>query len=261
MSGQSLLNAFKANKSAFGVWLTSPGVFHAHCEHGLVPLVPGVAESLSAIHGAVPNNDGPSALVRIPATGVSTSTSWQIKYALDAGARGVIVPMIYTAEKAREIAAESRFPPVGRRGFGSLYGPGNWGINPFEYLETANENILVIVQIENKEGAENVEDIASVDGIDALLVGPYDLSVSLGYPVPNPDPHPEVEKIIQRVLAATHRAGKKCVMYCSSGAQAAKRVAEGFDMISVTTDVEALSGAIASNLAAAVLTDSSSLAN
>lgn len=121
----SLLRAFRANKPAFGVWLTVPGFFHARavaqaggisqtntgtdhtqlswvmvdCEHGLVPLVPGVAESVAAIHGAgaasgAGNNAGPSALVRIPATGVSASTSWQIKYALDAGARGVLVPMV-----------------------------------------------------------------------------------------------------------------------------------------------------------------------
>ncbi|KAG6826468.1 hypothetical protein H0H92_015680 [Tricholoma furcatifolium] len=266
MAGRALLNAFKANKPAFGVWLSYPGIFHARtmaqasphtsfvvvdCEHGLVPLVPGAAESISGIHSAA-NNNGPSALVRIPATGVSTSTSWQIKYALDAGARGVIVPMVSTAEKAREIAAESRFPPIGRRGFGSLYGPGNWGINPFEYLETANDNISVIAQIENKEGVENVGEIAAVNGIDALLVGPYDLSVALGYAVPDPDLHPEVEKITQRVLEACHRAGKKSVVYAPSGPQAAKRAAEGFDMIIVAIDVEALSDAISGILATAV---------
>jgi len=108
MATHSLLNAFKTNEPAFGAWLTTPGIFHARtvaqashhlswvvvdCEHGLVPLVPGAAESISAIHGAVPNG-APSAIVRIPATGVSQSTSWQIKYALDAGARGILVPMV-----------------------------------------------------------------------------------------------------------------------------------------------------------------------
>lgn len=108
MATHALLNAFKANKPAFGVWLTSPGFFHARavaqaspklswvlvdCEHGLTSLNPGLAESVAAIHGARPT-EAPSALVRIPATGVSASTSWQIKHALDAGARGILVPMV-----------------------------------------------------------------------------------------------------------------------------------------------------------------------
>lgn len=108
MASHALLNAFKTNKPAFGVWLTSPGFFHARtvaqassklswvmvdCEHGLTSLNPGLSESIAAIHGARPA-DAPSALVRIPATGVSTSTGWQIKHALDAGARGVLVPMV-----------------------------------------------------------------------------------------------------------------------------------------------------------------------
>lgn len=104
MTTHALLQAFKANKPAFGAWLTLPGLFHARslaksspylswivvdCEHGLVPLVPGAAESIAAIEGV-----GPSSIVRIPATGVTGSTSWQIKNALDAGARGVLVPMV-----------------------------------------------------------------------------------------------------------------------------------------------------------------------
>ncbi|KAG6826466.1 hypothetical protein H0H92_015678 [Tricholoma furcatifolium] len=245
MAGRALLNAFEANKPAFGVWLTSGGLFQARtvsqasphlswvvidCEHGIIPLVPGAAENVAAIHGAVPK-DGPSALVRIPATGVSGSTSWQIKYALDAGARGVIVPMISTPERAREVVADSRFPPVGRRGFGSPYTHGNWGVSVPEYLNTANDNISVMVQIETEEAVRNVNEIAAVEGIDVLFIGPYDLSISLGYPTPNPDPHPDVERIVQRILQAAHGAGKKCAIYCSSGTQAAKRAAEGFDMV------------------------------
>ncbi|KAH0586728.1 hypothetical protein H2248_007941 [Termitomyces sp. 'cryptogamus'] len=179
MASKALLSAFRANKPAFGVWLTAGGIFHARtvaqasphlswivvdCEHGIIPLVPGAAETVAAINGAVPNG-GPSAVVRIPATGVSGSTNWQIKYALDAGARGVLVPMVSTAEKAREIVADSRFPPFGRRGFGSPHTPGIWGVGVSEYLETANNDISVMVQIENQDGVKNVKEIAAVDGI------------------------------------------------------------------------------------------------
>jgi 4-hydroxy-2-oxoheptanedioate aldolase len=111
MASHPLLQAIKANKTAFGAWLTLPGLFHARtvaqasphlswvaidCEHGLIPLVPGAAESAAAIQGARGTVGGPSPIVRISATGVTSSSSWQIKNALDAGARGIIAPMVHT---------------------------------------------------------------------------------------------------------------------------------------------------------------------
>ena len=108
MASNRLLSILQANKPAFGVWITIANNFHARtvaqasshlswvvidCEHGLIPLVPGAAECIAAVQGAVPNG-GPSVIVRIPATGVATSSSWQIKHALDAGAHGILVPMV-----------------------------------------------------------------------------------------------------------------------------------------------------------------------
>ena len=109
MSSHPLLEALKASKPAFGAWITMPGPFAARtvaaasphlswmvidCEHGLTSLQPGAAETIAAVSGLGINP--PSILVRIPATGASAdgSVSWQIKYALDAGARGIIVPMV-----------------------------------------------------------------------------------------------------------------------------------------------------------------------
>ncbi|KAF9445148.1 Phosphoenolpyruvate/pyruvate domain-containing protein [Macrolepiota fuliginosa MF-IS2] len=250
MTTHALLQALRANKPAFGAWLTLPGLFHARTLAKSSPHLswiaidfPGAAESVAAIEGA-----GPSPIVRIPATGVSSSTSWQIKNALDAGARGVLVPMVSSAEKAREVVADSKFPPIGRRGFGSPFTHGTWNITMPQYLETANEDILVMVQIETKEAVEKVQEIARVEGIDVLFIGPYDLSISLGYPPPSPDPHPHIEEVIQKILAEAHTAQKKCAIYCISGAQAEKRAAQGFDMINVTSDIGAMSEAVASHL-------------
>ncbi|KAG1860905.1 Pyruvate/Phosphoenolpyruvate kinase-like domain-containing protein [Suillus subluteus] len=265
MTTHALLQAFKASKPAFGAWITMPGVLNARavaqasphlswvmidCEHGLTSLQPGAAESIQAITGLGPN--APSPLVRIPATGFSNSTSWQIKYALDAGARGVLVPMVSTAEKAREIVADSRFPPGGRRGFGSPFTHGTWDVNAAEYLNSANDNVVVMIQIETKEGVKNVEAIAAVDGIDCLFIGPYDLSLCLGYPPPSPDPHPDVESVIQYILEAAHKKGKKCAIYCTSGKQSLKRAEEGFDIINVTSDIGAMTESLAASLTAAV---------
>jgi len=269
LASHALLNALKANRPAFGAWITLPGVFHARsvaqasphlswvmvdCEHGLTPLVPNVAEAVLAIQGAAaPGSSGPSAVVRIPATGVSASSSWQIKHALDAGARGVLVPLISTSDRAKEIVSDCKFPPLGRRGFGSPFTHGIWNVSASEYIQSAaNANAVVMVQIENKEAVENVRQIARVEGIDVLFIGPYDLSISLGYPPPSPDPHPEIETVIQEILQAAHAADKKCAIYCISGEQAAKRAKEGFDMINVTSDIGAMSEGIAKHLESAV---------
>jgi 4-hydroxy-2-oxoheptanedioate aldolase len=269
MASHSLLRAFESNTPAFGVWVTLPGTFHARtvalasphlswitidCEHGLIPLIPDAAATVSAVENVrkSPGDVPISTLVRIPATGVSNSSSWQIKYALDAGARGVVVPLISTAAKAKEVAADARFPPAGRRGFGSPFTHGTWGMTAKEYLTTANDSILVIVQIENQEAVQNADEIARVDGIDVLFIGPYDLSISLGLPTPNPDPHPDLEDIIQKVLKAAHAAGKKCGIYCSNGEQAARRAREGFDMINTANDVGSMTDGIAQRFATAV---------
>lgn len=109
MASHPLLKAFEANKPAFGAWLTLPEPFAARsiasaspdlswvaidCEHGLTPLQPGAARTIAAVSGLGPN--APTVIVRVPATGpaADASASWQIKYALDAGARGVVVPMV-----------------------------------------------------------------------------------------------------------------------------------------------------------------------
>ena len=109
MASHPLLRAFQASKPAFGAWITLPGIWAARtaaaasphlswlvidCEHGLTPLQPGAAESVAAIAALGPQ--APSTIVRIPATGACAdgSATWQIKYVLDAGARGVVVPMV-----------------------------------------------------------------------------------------------------------------------------------------------------------------------
>ncbi|KAG2127119.1 Pyruvate/Phosphoenolpyruvate kinase-like domain-containing protein [Suillus clintonianus] len=265
MTTHALLKAMKDNKPAFGIWINLPGVFNARavarasphlswvlidCEHGLTSLLPDAAESIQAIVGLGPH--APSPLVRIAAAGSDKSISWQIKYALDAGARGVLVPKVSTAEQARAIVADSRFPPEGRRGFGSPFTHGVWGITSTEYIKSSNDNIVIMIQIETKEGVQNVDALAAVDGIDCLLIGPWDLSLSLGYPPPSPDPHPDVEIAIQNILKATHKEGKKCAIYCTSGKQSLKRAEEGFDIISVTTDIGALVESVAANIATAV---------
>ncbi len=126
-----LLHAFRASKPAFGIWLTLPGSLNARaaasasphlswvvidCEHGTTALHPGAGESVHAIAGLGP--DAPSTIVRIPATGACAdgSASWQIKYVLDQGARGVLVPMVRPSHSNLNLGSEAVGGTEGRRG-------------------------------------------------------------------------------------------------------------------------------------------------
>lgn len=279
-STHPLLTAFQSKKPALGAWLMLPGVLHARfvaqasehldwvmidSEHGLTSLQ-SAAESILAIQTARNGNHGPSPLVRIPATGrdVEQGSGWQIKYALDAGARGVMIPMVSTASQARAVASLARFPRVstnsssnttaslsGIRGFGSPVPQSIWNMSANSYFTTAGDDIVVIIQIETMEAVENLEEIASVDGVDVLFVGPYDLSLSYSKPTPSPDPHPDMEEIIQKIKRVGQKAGKKCAMFCTNGEQAARRREEGWDMINVMIDQNALHESISRNLSIA----------
>ncbi|KAH9919440.1 Phosphoenolpyruvate/pyruvate domain-containing protein [Epithele typhae] len=277
-----LLHALRAGGPAFGAWLTLPGALSARtaaaasphlawlvvdCEHGMTALHPGAGESIAAVAALGPR--APSTIVRIPATGACAdgSAGWQIKYALDQGARGVLVPMVSTGAQAKSVVAAARFPPQGVRGFGSPFTQHAWGadVTPGEYLAHANDAVLVLVQIETRDGVANLDEILAVDGLDGVFIGPYDLSLALGLPPPSPDPHPEAETVIQTILAKAHAAGKKwsvplrlsfrslprpnpvtnCRDLLHRGTQAAKRAKEGFDMVNVTSDSGAMSDGIA----------------
>jgi len=191
-------------------------------------------EAVNAIAGC-----GASPIVRIPA-----NEQWMWKRALDTGAHAVMVPLISTAEDAKKAVKFAKFPPRGVRGFGSPFPMGTFGnmdLSATEYLQQSNESLLTIVQIETKEALGNVEEIAAVDGIDVLFVGPFDLGNSIGYPVTSATLHPKLQEAIQKILDAANGARKKAGIYCSLGGEQAKMYSQqGFHMISVATDMSVL---------------------
>jgi 2-keto-3-deoxy-L-rhamnonate aldolase RhmA len=102
-----------------------------------------------------------------------------IRQVLDMGAAGVIIPQVRSAEQARAVVAASKYPPLGERGLAAARAQG-YGVRLKEYLGKANSETAVIVMVEDREGLEQVEDIAAVEGLDGIFVGPGDLSLSLG---------------------------------------------------------------------------------
>jgi 2-keto-3-deoxy-L-rhamnonate aldolase RhmA len=116
-----------------------------------------------------------------PLVRVAANDSASIKLVLDAGARGILVPMINTREEAQSAVASVYYPPRGKRGVG-LWRAQSYGRSFDAYLNSFTEEGLVIVQIEHIKAVENLKEILAVEGVDGFIVGPYDLSASLGIP-------------------------------------------------------------------------------
>jgi len=135
-----------------------------------------------------------SVIIRIPEI-----TRANILKPLDAGAAGLLVPMVNNAEEAQEIIDHAKYPPMGNRGAAlsrphSLYAK----VNASEYLQQTNENTFIAVQAETTTSIENIDEIVSVEGVDCVFIGPFDLSVSLGIPgqINHPDEVQSIEKVI-----------------------------------------------------------------
>ncbi len=169
-----------------------------------------------------------ASLLRVPALGEAP-----IKTALDLGVDGIIVPMVNSAQQAREAVAWSRYPPAGRRGIGLARAQG-YGLDFTDYMEHANERLAVVVQAEHIDAVDNIEEIAAVEGLDAVFVGPYDLSASLGKTGEVDDP--EVIDAIERVTQACHARGLALGYFGVSAESVLPYVERGFSLVCAGTD-------------------------
>jgi 4-hydroxy-2-oxoheptanedioate aldolase len=166
---------------------------------------------------------------------------------LDAGAMGVVAPMINGVAEAQRLVEASLYPPAGRRSLGPVRAGARDGMG---YVAGANDRIAVIPMIETVEALAVVEHIAAVPGVDALFVGPFDLSFSLGLSPGDNDGKPAFDEAISRISAAA-RAHGVATGVLSNPKVAPLRAAQGFKMISVLTDNAALAAAAQTSLAAA----------
>lgn len=151
-----------------------------------------------------------------------------VKKALDIGAAGVIAPMVNTAEQAEHVVRLSKYAPQGMRGVGVGRAHG-YGLAFREYIETANDNVTVVIQAEHTEAVENMEAIVRVPGIDAVLVGPYDLSASLGRL--GDVGHPEVTAAIDHVTHVCRQAGVPLGIFGMDTDAVRPYVKEGYTLI------------------------------
>lgn len=165
-----------------------------------------------------------------------------IKQFLDLGAQNLMVPMVHTAEQAEQAAAAMHYPPRGVRGIGAALARSSRFNGVPNYLANASDTISLTVQIESGEAVENAADIAAVEGVDAIFVGPSDLAASMGYL--GEQQHPEVLEAISKTFEAVKSAGKLVGINAFNLTQAQQYVDAGANFVCIGADVQQLGSAV-----------------
>ncbi len=174
-------------------------------------------------------------LKAMPFTRVPVNEPWMAKRVLDIGSLGVIFPFTSTRALAEQAVKACKYPPQGVRGFGAAMASSRWGMSGTDYAKFANENVLVVVIIEQKLAIDNIEEIASVPGVDVLFIGVNDLSYSLG--VGGRTNEPIVEEAVNKVLAAGKKYNLPVGYPAGNPVEINKRIAQGFRFFQASSDL------------------------
>jgi 4-hydroxy-2-oxoheptanedioate aldolase len=226
-------------ETALNGWIAVPNSFQAE-----VYAAQGFdACTIDMQHGAADINDiipllqaiqlsGPTAMVRVPWNEPGT-----IMRVLDAGAYGVICPMINTRKEAEAFVAAGRYPPIGGRSNGPFRASQFAGA---DYQPNANDEVLLLAMIETREALANLDEILKVPGLDGTYVGPSDLSLSFGKPAVLDPSDPEVVAAMATICKKTRAAGKIAGVHTDGAKTALKRFADGYQFCTLLNDVRAL---------------------
>lgn len=243
-----------AGEPSIGTWLALPSPEAAEyvatlgfdwltvdAEHNPIDI-----RTLSLMFGAIAGA-GVAPLVRIP-----WNTGENIKRVLDAGAWGIVVPMVNSRAEAEAAVAAARYPPRGVRSIGGGLTGVRFRAAGGEYLREADENILVVLQIEHATGVEHADEILSVPGVDACFIGPNDLAASLGVGlgVPLESDEPRLMEAIAEIRAACLRNGVAPGIHCSGANGVNQRIAEGFQFLAMASESSYLMSGLKSDLSA-----------
>ena len=236
---ENLHDAIAAGRVTIGSWLTlpHPGMAEVMAASGLDWLV------LDLEHGGYDLESATDLMRGMTATRpacrafarVTENDTLAIRRALDAGAYGVIVPLVNTREGAERAVAAAHYPPRGVRGYGftraNLY-----GTEFAPHLEWAEREHTVVVQIEHYEAVEHIDEIVSVEGVDCAFVGPWDLSGSMG--IPGQLDHPRVKAALERVVACCREHGKAAGMLITfpTAEAIAEALSQGFTFLALGVD-------------------------
>jgi len=237
-------------RTAFGLWLAIPDSFSAEIMAGANVDYVCVDQQHGAVDytSMVPMLQAIGAAGAAPITRVLSNDPYQIMRSLDAGALGVIVPLVNNAEEAARAVAACHYPPHGIRSYGPIRAADVIGSKDPDDLA---REVLCIVMVETLEGLEKVEEIAATPGVDGIYIGPADLALSLGLPPTTEiveDAHVEA---VRKIREACKEHGIASGMHAASGEWARKHAEAGFDMVTVAADASLLKDAARREVAAA----------
>ncbi|RRO16686.1 aldolase [Saccharopolyspora rhizosphaerae] len=251
MSAAEFARKLRARDKLVGYWiaLDAPAATERIARVGYDYLVVDVQHGLIGYSGML------NAMLAIDAAGaaeglvrVGVNEPSEIGHALDAGAAGIIVPLVNTGEDAAAAVEATRYPPRGRRSYGPMRSSLRVGPRPAE----ADESTVVIAMIETPEGLANVREICATDGLDGVYVGPADLCLAVGGAYPgDPEVAEEFEAAVATIQQAAAEAGIAAGFHVSDGEGAVPRLAQGYTFASVSCDLLHLEAAAAGHLTAA----------
>jgi 4-hydroxy-2-oxoheptanedioate aldolase len=236
----SLGRRLRAGETVFSAWCTAASPLIAETiaragyeaaildsQHGLWDMASLIA-GIGAVHHA-----GSAPGVRVPLNDYA-----MVSRALDCGAEAIIAPMINSAADARAFAAAAKYPPLGERSWGPLRAmPLQGRTVSTDYLREANDGTLTLAMIETRTALGNVDAIAATPGIDALFIGPYDLSTALSDGTAQDIDAPAVNEAIERIGEAARKAGKIPGIYCRDPERALAMAKRGFRFLAVGSDL------------------------
>jgi len=241
----SLRAKLKEGRTAVGFLVTMPSVAlaqtlaHSGVDWLMIDLEHGPIDLASA-HAMIAATAGSDCapLVRVPST-----EPWLAKPALDAGAFGLVFPMISSRAQAEATVRALRYPPAGERGFGPFYAPARWGLSTEDYLARANDELLDVVLIEHVDALEELDQIVAVPGVDVALIAPFDLSLSLG--VAGQRDHPEVRRAVAEAERKILAGGCLLGGLALTAEEANAKIERGYRLIVLGYDTALIGGAAA----------------
>jgi 4-hydroxy-2-oxoheptanedioate aldolase len=239
MTENKLRALWAADRKAVNGWLAIPNSFAAEvmAHQGWDTLTIDLQHGLIDTAALVPMLQAIQATPAMPMVRVPWLEPGVIMKTLDAGAQAIICPMVNTREDAQRLVQYSRYAPQGGRSFG----PVRAGlVHGADYAEQANANTLVFAMIETAQALENLDAICSVEGIDAVYIGPSDLSLSLGCKPVFDDLEPRAAQAVEHILARAHAHGLKAGVHNGRTDVARARLAKGFDLATVSSDARIL---------------------
>ncbi len=235
MRENTALSAWRNNQQTIGCWLSVANAYTAEAIANLdfdwvcVDLQHGMID-YTDLRGMLP---AISTTNTIPIVRVPWNEPYEIMKVLDAGAYGVIVPMVNNREEAMRAVHACRYPPYGNRSFGPIRGALYGGKG---YAQEANNQIACIAMIETKEGTEKLEEIVTTPGLDGIYIGPADLALSMGLPVRGDQPEEEHLEMVKTILATAKQHGVAAGIHTSSLEYTEKYLALGFHFVTLATD-------------------------